>query len=346
MIKKKHTIKDIAHMAGVSKGTVDRVLHNRGKVSKEAFKKVDKILKEIDFKPNLIARNLKNNRTYVIDVLLPDPDLDPFWIPVNEGILAATNEFNPFGILVIKYFYNPNDKSSFLEQAQKAIDSGPDVLIMVPIFLRESQEILKKCTNADILAIMFNNQPKTLKDYIFIGQDLNQSGRVAASLMNRIIGKKDKIAIVHINMEPHMQLKENGFRKFFEELGESEHIIISKTFDATKKLDFVKDISLFIKENPTITAFYITNSKAYLFLGTLQNFNKKEIAIIGYDLLNENLKYLKEGSIDFLIHQKPYRQAYLSVAYIAEHLLFGKSLPTCELLPIDIITSENAHYYL
>src|SRR5690606_6079298 len=127
-------------------------------------------------------------------------------------------------------------KSSFLEQAQKAIDSGPDVLIMVPIFLRESQEILKKCTNADILAIMFNNQPKTLKDYIFIGQDLNQSGRVAASLMNRIIGKKDKIAIVHINMEPHMQLKENGFRKFFEELGESEHIIISKTFDATKKL--------------------------------------------------------------------------------------------------------------
>src|SRR5690606_38642045 len=111
-------------------------------------------------------------------------------------------------------------------------------------------------------------------------------------------------------------------------------------------LDFVKDISLFIKENPTITAFYITNSKAYLFLETLQNFNKKEIAIIGYDLLNENLKYLIEGSIDFLIHQKPYRQAYLSVAYIAEHLLFGKSLPTCELLPIDIITSENAHYYL
>src|SRR5690606_25352159 len=201
MIKKKHTIKDIAHMAGVSKGTVDRVLHNRGKVSKEAFKKVDKILKEIDFKPNLIARNLKNNRTYVIDVLLPDPDLDPFWIPVNEGILAATNEFNPFGILVIKYFYNPNDKSSFLEQAQKAIDSGPDVLIMVPIFLRESQEILKKCTDADILAIIVNNQPKTLKDYIFIGQDLNQSGRVAASLMNRIIGKKDRSAIVHINME-------------------------------------------------------------------------------------------------------------------------------------------------
>ncbi|MEQ8422636.1 MAG: LacI family DNA-binding transcriptional regulator, partial [Arenibacter algicola] len=48
MIKEKYTIKDIAQMAGVSKGTVDRVLHKRGKVSKNAFEKVDKVLKEID----------------------------------------------------------------------------------------------------------------------------------------------------------------------------------------------------------------------------------------------------------------------------------------------------------
>ena len=61
-LMKKYTIKDIATLAGVSKGTVDRVLHNRGKVSEEALDKVNKILKEIDFQPNPIARNLKNNK--------------------------------------------------------------------------------------------------------------------------------------------------------------------------------------------------------------------------------------------------------------------------------------------
>ena len=38
-MNKKYTIKDIAQMAGVSKGTVDRVLHKRGKVSEDALKK-------------------------------------------------------------------------------------------------------------------------------------------------------------------------------------------------------------------------------------------------------------------------------------------------------------------
>jgi len=51
-------IKDIAQLAGVSVGTVDRVLHNRGRVSEEALKKVLSVLDQIEYKPNLIARTL------------------------------------------------------------------------------------------------------------------------------------------------------------------------------------------------------------------------------------------------------------------------------------------------
>ncbi|MCM4168305.1 HTH-type transcriptional repressor PurR [Arenibacter antarcticus] len=346
MIKKKYTIKDIAQMAGVSKGTVDRVLHNRGKVSKDAFEKVDSILKNIDFKPNLHARNLKNNKIYSIAVLLPDPNIESFWNSANKGITAASNEFNPFGIQVKKYFYDPIDKFSFVEQSQKAIKSGPNVLIMVPTFLKESEEVLRICKNTNIFTILFNNQLNTLTDYVFIGQDLNQSGRVAANLMNRIIKENDTIAIVHINKEPHMEQKENGFKNYFKEHSGSKHVITTQTFKSNNELVFSKAVALFLKENPKTSAFYITNSKAYLFLNILQDLNKKDITIIGYDVLKENIKYLKEGKIDFLIHQKPYKQAYLCVANIAKHFLFGKNLPTLKFLPIDIITSENAHYHL
>jgi hypothetical protein len=51
-------IKDIAQLAGVSVGTVDRVLHSRGRVSDDALKKVLAVLDQIDYKPNLIARTL------------------------------------------------------------------------------------------------------------------------------------------------------------------------------------------------------------------------------------------------------------------------------------------------
>ena len=78
---KKFTIKDIAELSGVSKGTVDRVLHGRGKVSEKALKSVEKVLKEIDYQPNPMARSLKNNKIYTICVILPDPEQDAYWIP-------------------------------------------------------------------------------------------------------------------------------------------------------------------------------------------------------------------------------------------------------------------------
>lgn len=49
-MKKNYRIKDIAEMSGVSTGTVDRILHKRGKVSTEAREKIEKILKEIDYR--------------------------------------------------------------------------------------------------------------------------------------------------------------------------------------------------------------------------------------------------------------------------------------------------------
>ena len=50
-----YTIKDIARMAGVSAGTVDRVLHNRGDVSPKSKAKVQKVLDEIHYQPNVFA---------------------------------------------------------------------------------------------------------------------------------------------------------------------------------------------------------------------------------------------------------------------------------------------------
>ena len=51
----KVTINDVARVAGVSKGTVDRVLHNRGEVSAKSKDKVLKVIEELGFKPNLHA---------------------------------------------------------------------------------------------------------------------------------------------------------------------------------------------------------------------------------------------------------------------------------------------------
>ena len=346
MTKRKYTIKDIAHLAGVSKGTVDRVLHKRGKVSKKAFEQVDKVLKEIDYKPNPIARSLRTNKIYNIYVILPDPCIDPYWLPAAEGINMALNRYSSFGIVINKYLYNPNDITTFLLQSEKAIKSSPDVLLMAPIFQSEAHEVLKKCFDNKIKVVVFNNHVNTLSEQIFIGQDLRQSGRVAASLMEKISKKKDSVAIIHINKEPHMQLKEDGFVEYFKEKKEAQTCVISKNLNSTENACFVEEVRLFSEMNPQVSNWFVTNSKAHLLVEALEILKQKDYNIIGYDLLPENISCLKEGKIAFLIHQKPKRQAFLGVSYLAEHFLFGKSIPSKEFLPIDVITTENLLYYI
>lgn len=344
MAHKKYTIKDIARLAGVSKGTVDRVLHNRGKVSKRASEKVEQILKEIDFQPNPIAQNLKNNKVYRISVLMPSANDDPYWAPAHYGILEAAKEFKPFGIIVDEFFYYPYDEISFLEKSMEALDSSPDALLMAPLFQREAEITFEKCQKLNIPVALFDNYIKSLKGKIFIGQDLYQSGRVAASLIDKIVDCDARISIVHINMEPHMDLKEQGFIQYFEQKN-GRHLITAHFFTTESSAGFENDITIFFENNPTISAVFVTNSKTYRLKRFLDQMEKK-IAVVGYDLLEQNIECLKDGTIDFLIHQKPKQQAYLGVGYLAEHFLFGKEIPDQELLPIDIITSENVQYYL
>lgn len=63
-------IVDIAKMAGVSVGTVDRVIHNRGRVSEENRKKVQTILEMVHYQPNLMARSLASKNNIILWQLL------------------------------------------------------------------------------------------------------------------------------------------------------------------------------------------------------------------------------------------------------------------------------------
>ncbi len=345
MIEKKHTIKDIAKLAGVSKGTVDRVLHNRGRVSKKAKERISQVMTEIDYQPNLIARSLKNNKVYRICVLIPDETIDHFWIPALKGINAAAQEFRPFGLVLEKFHFHPNKKKSFLNKAEMAIAAKPDAILMTPMFHKESLKVFQECKRQNIRVASFNNHIDTLSLENFIGQDLNQSGRVAASLIDKVTDKNSSIAIMHIDEEAHMRQKEIGFKDYFKEKYKDGHRIATYSIKNGNNVDLESEISVFMASHDSISAVFITNSKAYLVVEALKKENK-EITIVGYDLLKENLKFLKVGHIDFLIHQKPYRQAHQGLSYLAENLLFDKKIPSQKLLPIDIITSENAKYHI
>lgn len=347
-MERKYTIRDIAQMAGVSKGTVDRVLHKRGRVSESAFEKVNKILEEIDYRPNPIAKNLKNNKIYRLIVLLPDVIKDSYWLPCLKGIKEAEEEFKNFGIKIETSFFNAESTQSFSEKASEVIQTKPDAILMVPLFFKESQKIVANCDQAGIKVSVFNNFIDTSFINNFIGQDLFKSGRIAAKLIDTLI-PNGHIGIIHIDENfqnaTHLQEKEKGFKSYFQNSSNNNFHFSTINIKNENTEEFKRAINVFLDKNHDINGLFVTISKSYLVADAIKN-RPKKIVLVGYDLVVNNLKHLKLGSIDFLIHQNPKQQVYMGLSFLAEYFLFDKQIPKQLLLPIDIVNSENYEEYI
>ncbi len=348
--KKNIRIKDIAQMAGVSVGTVDRVLHNRGRISEEAYKRVTEVLNKIEYKPNLLARTLGSKKTFHIAVIIPNPQQDPYWELANTGIHQATLEWSQYGITIDPYYFDLYDRSLFSAAIEKVVLAEIDGILIAPIFYHEVLPFLKEFEKTKTPFIFFNTNIPDVKPISFIGQDLFQSGQVAADLMNLGQNGSYDVAIIHVDEDikdsVHLLEKEKGFKEYLKENRKTNYNVIGLNLGSPTEKEFENEVNNLIK-NPSLKGIFVSTSKGtYIIASILEKHGKKDIRVIGYDMLEQNLKYLKSGAIDFLINQNPKHQAFLGVSHLANHLVFNKNVPPMNLFPLEIITRQNLSSYV
>ena len=104
------TISQIAIEAKVSIGTVDRVLHNRGRVAQETKEKILAIAKENGYEPNTFARNLKLSKKFTFAIILPHLESEySYWSLPYEGILKAKNELSQLSVFIKLIEFDRNE---------------------------------------------------------------------------------------------------------------------------------------------------------------------------------------------------------------------------------------------
>ena len=351
MNDKNITIKDIAARAKVSAGTVDRVLHKRGKVAPKVEEKILRILKEMDYEPNIIARALSSKKTCKVAVLIPDETFDPYWFAPKAGIKKSFQELKQFGLEVKFYFFDPYTAHSFIEKADEVTQDNPDGIILTPIYHRESLPFFEKWKNSAIPFVLFNTEISDFEPLSYIGQDSYQSGFLAGKLIHYGLTEPCSILIAHFDEETsnaaHLEKKEHGFRNYFLQNNLLQKYTILKA-DITRPnyASFVSQLDEIFQSNPNIRAVFVTTSKSFEIAEYLSNKHIHDINIIGYDLLAKNLHYLKNDTISFLINQNPKGQGFWSLKLLVDKLIFNKDVPLLKYLPLDIITKENVNYFI
>jgi LacI family transcriptional regulator len=349
MGQKNVRIKDIALRAKVSTGTVDRVLHNRGKVADSVRERVLKIINELDYQPNLMARALGSNKIYQIAALVPDGANDPYWQDPIFGIEEAEANLKQYGIQVTKYLFNSYDVNSFKNKADEVYRSEPDGIFLAPIFYREVLPFFEEWKEKDIPFVLFNTQIADFSPLSYIGQDSYQSGLLGARLVHYGQPQPCSVLIAHIDEEitnaAHLLKKEQGFRNYFSQNNLVDYPIVKAELKRSDLGVFTAELDAIIESNPSLGSIFVTTSKAFEIVKYLEQRQIRHIRIVGYDLIPQNIQCLNNGTISFLINQNPKGQGYWGINLLTDHLVFKKEVPQLKYLPLDVVTKENYRYF-
>lgn len=348
---KKSRIKDIARMAGVSIGTVDRVIHDRGEVAEKTRLKVKQILIETNYSPNVMAQVLKSKKRFHLVSLLPEPSEDnAFWKKHPLGMIKAIAELDPFPVTLTQITFDIQSEDDFQKKTDIIFDLSPDGVLLAPIFKAESLTFCSRLQKEKIPFVFVDGYIENTDFLAYIGENTFQSGRVAGQLIDMVTPENSDILIVtiarNIRNVHHLTSRTDGFMSYFRNSGKNRgrKIILNIPDPSYDVVKMAIDDNLLI--NPRISSIFITGSRSYLIALHLENKGLKSIDLVGYDLLDSNVRFLKSGTTRFLIGQRPEEQTYKGIKKLFEYLSLHKIPDKIEYLPVDIVTSENVDFFL
>ncbi|MFT3738717.1 MAG: substrate-binding domain-containing protein [Breznakibacter sp.] len=344
-------IKDIAKLAGVSIGTVDRVLHNRGEVAAPTREKILKIANDLSYSPNLMARALKSNAKSRIVVLFPESsEPDSFWYKHHVGLDRLMHELSSLPVVVHKVEFNMLSESNFSEKMDEVLSLSPDGVLIAPVFRHETRLFCQKLSEVSIPYVFIDSYISEENFLAFIGEDAYQSGRVAAQLIDYGTPSDKDILIVNLVRDfenaLHLNSRMQGFLSYFMDAGKNNGLKISLEIQRHEDDEVAERLGQVLRNNPNIGAVFVTSSKAYKVARYFEEKGIRGINLIGYDLLDRNVKYLRTGYIRFLLSQRPVEQIKKGVEKLYEFLAFNRVPVSLEYLPIDVVTPENVNFFI
>ena len=342
-------IKDIAKMADVSVGTVDRVIHGRSGVSESSRKRVEEILKQLDYQPNMYASALASNKKYAFACLLPLHEKGEYWTDVETGIHNAVETYSDFNVAVHLSYYDPYDYHSFAEASGQILALEPDGVMFAPTVPQYTKPFTDELTQHNIPYIYIDSNIKEAPALSFFGQNSHQSGYFAARMLMLLAGDAQEIVIFRkinegIVGSNQQERREVGFHEYMQKYHPSCRIW---GLDLHAKRDGEDEQMLddFFRSHPTVKNGITFNSKAYIIGEYLLKHQRTDFNLMGYDLLQRNVECLKQGSIFFLIAQQPTLQGFDGIKALCEYLILKKEITRENFMPIDLLTKENIEFY-
>jgi|YNPBryunderm2012_1023409.scaffolds.fasta_scaffold00922_10 DNA-binding LacI/PurR family transcriptional regulator/ABC-type glycerol-3-phosphate transport system substrate-binding protein len=323
------TIKDIARMAGVSPATVSNVINNKGNVSLQNRRKVEAILREVGFQPNIHARALKAHTTKSFGLVLPSLE-DPYYSQIVHGFDDfLKNQGSTFRLFLTQDI--PMNESKAIQEAYQNQMGGLAIMPALP----ENVAYSKYREKHQIPWVFLDRVPPVSSEYVLIA-DYRALAVFTASLL-----REERVQhILLLTADKRFFCERTFCDVFFQEIGSLQPYITHVEIETSWSMAFKNAFSV-LQEWPEISHVVATNhihARAVLDVADYLGLSLKVIY-----LGRENWKAFKENRQNIIEISRPGLKIGRRAAEILTKAVEGFSgiRPTQEVVPVYLKKSPH-----
>lgn len=343
------TIKQIAELSGVSVGTVDRVLHNRGRVSSEAMAAVQAVLDTQSYKYNIHTSAVafkKTKKSFKIVIAIPSSRKGEYWDLIRSGLEKGIHEYGDIAIRSQYIFFDQFNSLSCREAFRSIAEMSCSAVILGTTFVEETLELCTRLDGRHIPYVFVDGKVEGAHPVATFMADQHVCGSLLARLMDGFTPSGSEIAVllprrVGTQISNNSAIRLKTFKDYFARKGR-EDSLKEEHFSVENPEEIRSEISHFLQDNPRVKGVAVVISTGYLISDALSASGIKGLIVGGFDVTDGNARCVREGTLDFLINQHPDRQGFNAVESLLHYLLYGVPDKTLrEFLPVDIVLREN-----
>lgn len=317
------TIRQIAAQAGVSRGTVDRVLNGRPGVKPEIREKIMAIAEELQYEPNVAGKALAfSKKPVVIGVVMPPKEID-FFDDIRSGIETAAAELKGFSIQLEYRHVNNRLPGESVDAIRSLTAEGASGILFAAMDDDSIRQSIDEAVEQGVPVITFNSDVELSKRTCFVGQDLPKSGRIAAGLMSRMLRGKAQVLVVTGNMKFHAhRSRVDGFKAALAGSG-IDIVRVMEGFDRYE--DTHRYLTEALAAFPAIDGIYMATGHVGACMDAIRQAGiEGKVRVICNDLMPDTEAAMRQGRIDFTIVQNPVQQGYRSFRILYDLVFAGK----------------------
>lgn len=338
-------IPEIAKLANVTIGTVDRALHGRPGISESTRLRVLEIARSVGYRPNLAARALSVGRTPIrIGVSIPR-EIHYYFDQLQQGIRDEALRAELLGVETI---WELTDRLGAAEPEKVAelLRNEPHALILTPGNPQQLVPVIDDAERRNVRVICVDTDAPASSRSSAVCVNAAVSGSVAAELLGAMIPAGSEVAVVTgmLQTENHRK-KTVGFQEAFPQFCPGGRVaeIIEAHDDEDEA--FQKCFAL-LEERQSLAGMYVNTANCLPVcraIGALGLAGR--LKLITTDLFSEMRPYFEKGTISASIYGRPYFQGELAMRLAVDHLVNGAVLPKAHYLAPQVIMRSNFHLF-